>query len=129
MYLLYVGLDNSGQINKTHNVNRRIVKHFLSNGQGFSDLEKFYIVMNMKQGMRNSTFSKHSKYFSKSAAKKGQLLIEKARERGKQVHGELDKSKPVSKNTVLDLSVPFDGTWHRRGYTSLNDVVDCIIEL
>lgn len=112
---------------QTFDVNRRVVKHFISNGQGFAALEKFCIVMNMG-GMSSSTFSKYSKNLSQAAIEVGQINVEKARERVRQVYRELDQSRPSGADEILDLAVSYDGSWHKRGHTS-NYGVGCIIEL
>lgn len=117
----------SDKVENKFDVNRRVVKHFLSTGQGFSALQKFCVVMNM-DGMSNSTFSKYSKSLSSSAIKAGQINLEKARARVREVYKELDPSNTVNDDDVLDLSVSFDGTWHKRGHTS-NYGVGAVIEL
>lgn len=110
----------------TFDVNYRMVSHFISNGQGYSAMEKLGIVLNMEI-MSNSTFSKMTKSLSKSTIKSGQINLTSARERVRQTYAELDKynndyDKPI------DIAVSFDGTWHKRGHTS-NYGVGCVIEL
>lgn len=113
-------------------LNAPMVKFFNSIGQGFRAMEQFCIMMNM-DGLSNNSFDKHVSAISKFAKESGNLNLEKARERVRQVYRELDNdSRPAttSNDTTgpIDLAVSFDGTWHKRGFTS-NYGVGVVIEL
>lgn len=113
-------------------VNRRMVKFFATTGQGFSSLEKFCMVMNM-ESMSNNSFDKHMSAISLHSKLAGQLNLEKARDRVRQFYENPENQpRPTSTSSdsseYLDLSVSFDGTWHKRGFTS-NYGVGIVIEL
>lgn len=56
----------------------------------------------------------------------GEDNMEKARARVRQVYKETDCT--ISDDSVIDIGVSFDGSWHKRGHTS-NYGVGCVIEL
>lgn len=110
---------------KSFDVNRRIVKAFMSNGEGFGSLEKFSLVMNM-DSMSSKTYSSHSAEVSKSTVIMGGDNLKKARTRVRELYKEMDGT--IGEDTVTDIGVSFDGSWHKRGHTS-NYGVGVVIEL
>lgn len=61
-------------------INRRMVKFFLSSGQGFSAMERFCMAMNI-EGLSNNAFNKHATTLTEFSKLSGNLNLERARER------------------------------------------------
>uniref|UniRef100_A0A1B6JRX1 Mutator-like transposase domain-containing protein n=4 Tax=Proconiini TaxID=565685 RepID=A0A1B6JRX1_9HEMI len=110
---------------KSFDVNRRIVKSFMTIGEGYGSLEKFSLVMNL-DSMSSKTYSSHSAEVSKSSVFMGGDNLKKARARVRESYKDMDAT--ITDDTVVDIGVSFDGSWHKRGHTS-NYGVGVVIEL
>lgn len=110
---------------KSFDVNRKVVKAFMSNGERFAALDRFCMIMNMNN-MSPNTFSKHNAEVSKSTVNIGKQNLAVARARVREVHKEGDSE--VNEDSLLDVCVSYDGTWHKRGHTS-NYGIGIVIEV
>lgn len=110
---------------KSFDVNRRFVKAFLSNGEGFASLERFCLVLNMDK-MSSRTFSAHTGGISKATSNIGYKCLEKARARVREIPTE--NNCDINDGSIFDVSVSYDGRWHKRGHTS-NYGIGVVIEI
>lgn len=110
---------------RTFDINRRVAKAFTTIGKGYGALEQFSLIMNMIP-MSNQKFHEYSQY-SYSVSKESALVkLELARKNVRKFYKNQDPA--ITDVSILDLAVSFDGTWHKRGYTS-NYGIGCVIEL
>lgn len=93
-------------------VNTRMVDAFVSLGKGYSGLQHFCIEGGTSVPTK-TCFYNHLREISESNEEFSSNVLEKAREVVRNVHG-------ASKDKLLDVSVSYDGTWQKRGHTSLN---------
>lgn len=110
---------------KSFDVNRRVTQAFTTIGKGYAAVEQFSVVMNMMP-MSNKSFHYHSQFIYRTAKKSAILKLCQARQTVREYYKELDPL--VTDDSILDLSVSYDGTWHKRGFTS-NYGVGCVIEV
>ena len=107
----------SSSCGKSYDINRRTVYTMRACGQGYRGIEKFCALMNMPRPMTNRCYDKIVTTVSNSA----QLVAKETME---------DAAKEIrnfSDNTeIVDTAVSCDGSWQRRGYSSLNGVVTVI---
>ena len=107
----------SSSCGKSYDINRRTVYTMRACGQGYRGIENFCALMNMPRPMTNRCYDKIVTTVSNSA----QLVAEETME---------DAAKEIrnfSDNTeIVDNTVSCDGSWQRRGYSSLNGVVTVI---
>lgn len=108
-----------------HDINGRVTNAFLSVDKGYSAMESFFMTMNMCC-LSKSTFDLQSKTVCKTVNITGLEFLSKARDRVRKHCFEMDPT--LSSDCTLNISVVFDGTWHKRGHTS-NYGVGCVIEL
>ena len=94
---------------KTYEINLRSCVSFREIGKGLKSMESVMTVMNSPQPMDSKTYRKlinklHSAYTE--SAQEIEVLPEE--------------------DGVKDVRASFDGTWQRRGYSSMNGTVACI---
>lgn len=97
-------------------VNKRLVESFLKIGKGHAALEVFSMVMGV-HAMDKKTFSKCLNSLSKEKEKFRDEILLFARNIVRSKHEELDSS--LQNNNIIDITVSYDGTWQKRGHTSL----------
>lgn len=102
--------DNSG-----FDVNRRVTKAFMGMSKGHSALEQFSLVLNMAH-MSKGLFQKTSAMVHKLSAMTGSEYLAKARKQVRDFCKEQDPS--ITDSCIIDLAVSYDGSWHKRGFTS-----------
>ena len=100
---------------KSYDVNRRAVYTMRAIGQGFAGLEKFTSLMNMPKPMTQRNYDKIVKTISRYTKEVAEETMAEAVEEVKE--GSIG---------VVDIGVSVDGSWQRRGYSSLNGVVTAI---
>lgn len=81
--------------------------------------------MNMDK-MSSRPFSAHTGEMSKVISNIGYKCLEKARARVREV--ETENNYDINDESIIDVSVSYDGTWHKRGHTS-NYGIGVVIEL
>lgn len=97
-------------------INNKMVSAFIEIGKGYSALETFSMAIGMPT-MDSKTFRR---CFSSVVEKKSKLkaeMFEISRETVRKVYREADSS--IKEGDIIDLSVSYDGTWQKRGHTSL----------
>ena len=100
---------------KTFDVNNRIIYSMRAWGQGFSGLEKFTSLMNIPKPLTKNSYNKLIKTVSECAK-----IVEK--------ETMIDAVKEISQSSssIIDTAVSVNGSWQRRGFSSLNGVVTAI---
>ena len=90
-------------------------------GQGHSGLEKFTSLMGMPKPMTQNNYDKLVETI-------GEATKEVAEETMSDAANELREKSfdPNADNGILDIGVSCDGSWQRRGFSSLNGVVTVI---
>ena len=105
---------STSNVDRSYDVNKRMIYTMRTLGQGHSGIEKFTALMNMPRPM---TFKNYT-----NAAKK---VLEATKEVAKQTMDDaatdLHQSSSEDKD-VIDVGVSCDGTWQKRGFSSLNGV-------
>lgn len=110
-------------------INKNIVEAFLNMGKGHAAMETFSMSLGM-QTIDRKTFDKYvinlveeSKYIRKTIL---QMACKAVREQ----HEIVDPS--LCTQDIIDIGVSFDGTWHKRGHSSLygiGSVIDILTGL
>ena len=112
----------SSKAGRFFEINRRVVLALHLIGRGLSDLEKFCGIINMPHPMARNTFIKHSTALHCAAM---QMAQESIRVAGEEMRRKVLTDSPdlASLSGPVDIEVSVDGTWQRRGYSSLYGVV------
>lgn len=111
---------NITQRGKSYDVNRRAVYHALESGSGYEGLASFCGVMNMPC----LSLSAYHKQVDTILDGLEDVTKEELVNAGQRLRKLLIEENGESHSTtVLDAAVSFDGTWAKRGFTSLTGVV------
>lgn len=112
-----VSVSTSTQIpnDDGYDVNIRVAKVFTSISKGHAALEQFSMIMNM-DCMSKHLYHKCSQQVIKKGKMSGVECLSVARTRVRQ-HC-LAENSCLKDDSVIDLAVSFDGSWHKRGFTS-----------
>ena len=99
--------------------NKRFVEAFLKIGKRHTALEIFSMAVGI-HAMDKKTFSKcvHTLFEEKKILKNEILEISRTIIRKR--HEEIDE--PKAEDEIIDITVSYDGTWQKRGHTSLNGI-------
>jgi hypothetical protein len=82
-------------------------------GQGHSSLEKFTALMNMPTPMTQKNYDRSVKFMTN-------IVQNVAEETMTEAAQELKESKGEQVDNIVNISVSCDGSWQRRGFSSLN---------
>lgn len=93
-------------------VNRRMVETFVSLGNGYRGMQKFGIELGTPV-MSELMFLNHFKAMMDSNHAFCEKLLSEARKAVRNVHG-------ATEDELFDVCPSYDGTWQKRGHTSLN---------
>lgn len=109
-------------VSKCFEANKKLVEAFLKIGKGHAALEVFSMVVGI-HAMDKKTFSRclNSLYEERKNFKEDVLDI--ARNIVRKKHEDLGNN-----NDIIDITVSYDGTWQKRGHTSLYGI-DLVIEI
>lgn len=110
---------------KSFEVNRRIVQGFSSIGKGFRGMEAFSMAMNMKS-MSSKAYNCHIKQMHDKYVTVANDSMEKARIEVRKAYSVIDNISLDEMEKIINISVSFDGSWQKRGFTSKNGVGCCI---
>lgn len=104
-------------------VNRRAVYHSLETGAGYEDLASFCSIMNMPC-LSLPAYYKQVNTILEALEAEAKDEMKRA---GERIRNNIFKEngEEVS-DAVVDVAVSFDGTWAKRGFTSLTGVVFAI---
>lgn len=107
-------------------VNKDMVAAFLYIGKGFAALEKFSMIMGLNP-MDRKTFDKYVHILSEENKDFQETVLKKSRLKVREEYEQLN-SNTTDCDGILNLGVSFDGTWHRRGHSSLYGI-GCVIDI
>jgi len=99
-------------------VNMRMAFAFREIGKGYRSLATFSMFMNMPPPITKNNYGKLCDIMCDAYSKVAEASMRKA---GVEVYSEVNKAS--SSGDIADCDVSVDGTWQRRGYSSLNGVV------
>ena len=125
----YAGIPYaSDKYNCPYDINKRMVLYSHGVGSSHSALEKFTATVGIPN-MHLKTYQKHDKRLVAVEIFSGQHAVFRAADEVRTAHASLDEdyADRVKDNVdmtgePLDISVSFDGTWQKRGFTSLYGV-------
>ena len=98
---------------RSFDINKRIVYAMRSIGQGYNGMVRFFGLMNLQPPMARKNFNRIVNYLTKIVKEIAENSMKAA-------------SDDLKKDGTTDVSISSDGTWQKRGYTSLNGAVVCI---
>ena len=101
--------------NKAFDINKRAVYTMRALGHGHAGLEKFTAMMDMPKPMASTTYDKLVKTIASAVKTVAENTMSEAAEEIRQ-----------KETTTVDTGVSCDGSWQRRGYSSLNGVFTAI---
>ncbi|XP_015779791.1 PREDICTED: uncharacterized protein LOC107357665 [Acropora digitifera] len=101
---------------KSFDVNKRAVYHSLESGTGYEGLASFCGIMNMPC-MSTSAYQKQVDSILEVVEDYTKEELTQAGQRLRNIV--LDENPDLDKDDTLDVAVSFDGTWAKRGFTSL----------
>ena len=100
-------------------VNKRIVYSMRSCGQGYSGMERFLAFMNLPKPMAKSNYDNIVRT-TKNAVK---CIAEDTMKMAAQ---EIAEKGHKDDDGIVDAAISCDGSWQKRGFSSLNGLVACI---
>lgn len=110
---------------RSFDVNRRVVYHSLENGGGYESLSSFCGIMNMPC-MSKQAYYKQVDIILEAQESGDQAELLKAGQKLRNLlnaendsDSDSDEETNQDDNNIVDVTVSFDGTWAKRGYTSL----------
>ena len=98
-------------------VNQRLVYAMRSIGKGRKGATKFCALMNMPEPLALNNYAKHAAAVNRATKAVAQETMTEA---GNEIY------KAAHSSGVAETSVSGDGTWHKRGYSSLHGIVNVI---
>lgn len=110
----------SAECNKSYDINYRVIYSMRTIGQGYSSLEKFTTSMNMPRPMTKSNFNAAVKKVTKVVTDIAISTMVGAADELR------TNTEMANAEDILDVGVSCDGTWQRRGYSSLNGTFTAI---
>ena len=105
---------------RSGDANRRAVYFAMECGIGYSGLEKFGQIFNLPILAKRSYYKQMDSVVSITVERTERELKEAGHRLREEISKENDSS---SENDILDIAVSFDGTWAKRGHTSLFGIV------
>jgi len=109
----------SKKVNKYFEVNRRIVYGMRTIGQGSTSAKRFCGMMDMPPPPKPKAYARHNKALLKATKTVAADTMTKA---GIEIH----ELKVQEDDGIVHCGVSSDGTWQRRGYSSMNGCVTTI---
>ena len=106
-------------------VNRSAVSATMDMGEGYSGLVKLYRYLDM-DCMHHKTYATHVKEVAEANMVVATKVLTDAAKVVRRVYQESDPS--LDDDSVIDLTVTFDGSWMTRGHTSMYGI-GCVIEV
>ncbi|XP_075742739.1 uncharacterized protein LOC142796312 [Rhipicephalus microplus] len=98
---------------RAFDVNIRAITAMKQIGKGQTALNDFWATMNVShRGLHHRTFQRHLKQFREPQQQTLDKFYEESASAVKKVYKEMDPS------FCKDITVNYDGTWHKRGHTS-----------
>ena len=117
LYFISGFCDNT----RAFEINRRAVIATLTSGKGLESLKQFCADMNMPNPMTKSTFNYHACVVKEAAEK---AAVDSMEDASSELHDLLN----IPSTETADCKVMMDGTWRKRGHSSLQGADSCISE-
>ena len=95
---------------QAYDVNSRMIYAMRSIGRSYSAIEKFAELMNLPKPMTSNSYDKSVQTLLKATTEVAEETMQDA----------ADEIKGDSDNDVVGVEISGDGSWQRRGYSSLN---------
>lgn len=105
--------------------NRAAVQAITALGKGHAGLELFSSFMNVS-GMDSRTFSKHLKHVVSATKQTANEHLKEARKKVRLAH--INANPDLASESVIDIAVSYDASWHKRGYKS-NYGAGCVVDI
>ena len=106
----------SKKVSRYYEVNRRLVYGMRTMGQGQASARRFCGIMNMPPAPKPRAYSKHNQALLKATKAVASSTLHEA---GKEIH----RLKGENCSEFVNCGVSCDGTWQKRGHSSLNGCV------
>lgn len=114
-----VSVESSPKVNQSNrssfDINEIVVAAFQNIGSGLSAIENVSAVLKM-HCFSNNTYYKHLSTVVEEAGKLKHDVLSKSREIVHETHTQLNAQ---SDTDIVDIMASYDGTYHKRGFTSL----------
>ena len=115
---------NTKKTERSYQINRRVFYSMRRVGGGYQSLKKFLYLMNHPPPMTEKNYRKVTTVFNNKVKEVANTIMNEAAQ-------ELHVHEPANNNNavsdvgvaVSDVGVSLDGTWQKRGHTSLNGAV------
>ncbi|XP_015124356.1 uncharacterized protein LOC107046281 [Diachasma alloeum] len=104
-------------------INRRMIDGFLSCGLGHAAMKKFAVSVNTNI-VQETNYKKHFTALSKQYEMMRAEVLPKSRAAVRKFYMALDPN--LTDDSIIDICMSFDGSWHRRGHISLYGVAAVI---
>lgn len=117
--------DDTVKTRPPYDINRRMVKTFSSLGKGHTGLQTFCMGLNMPC-INHSAYDKQMNIIVDIAKEHVDSVLKNARVEVQKAYCELEPTLEIKK--PLDITVSYDGSWQKRGFTSKYGI-GCVIEL
>jgi hypothetical protein len=111
---------NAASQGRSHDINRRAVYHSVDTGSGYEGLASFCSIFNMPC-ISKPAYYKQVENIMGSLEEEAKEEMRQAGQRLRQLI--LAENPEQAAEDILDVAVTFDGTWAKRGFTSLTGVV------
>ena len=114
---------------RSHDINRRMTYVASQMGFGQSGLDELATYLGMPGGLSMPSFQLHLEHIETSLYANIQCHFDKAAEHLKKMIEDEDESSADISSKYFDIAVSFDGSWQKRGHTSIYGVVTVISPL
>ncbi|XP_058973629.2 uncharacterized protein [Pocillopora verrucosa] len=111
---------NLAKKGKSFDVNQRAVYHSIETGSGYDGLSSFCAIMNMPC-LSRAAYYKQVDVILEALESEAKEELKGAGQRLRKLI--MEENGISDSTTIIDAAVSFDGTWAKRGFTSLTGVV------
>ena len=113
-------------VGQSSEVNRRSVLATMETGGTHATLEHFCELMDLPPPVSKSNYHEHQASIQSALEEEMRAAFKQAAQNYRAVYKQSDPT--ITPDSVLDAVVSIDGTWVRRGFSSLVGVVVCILK-
>jgi len=117
---------SSGSGNWFYEVNRRTVYALRNIGKGRSALANFCMIMDMPPPVLRDSYSTHVSEVCKASIAVCEETLQSAGRELRRLIISSSGDRTLNADSVLDVAVTVDGSWHKRGFSSMYGFVSVI---